>query len=221
MGDRAAFTNYVTSMMDKILPGAVCIATFRQDLEALSDEDFDTYIDDLEAGRQNLHLVIPNGGKDQISIERNFEVAKEVGVEFFQNLYITDPITGTVYKTPKKYLVVDLVVRRQAQLLVKKQSIPEDNLHVDQLTDQPTGASKGAKISFPELQIIGAQGGDAALHEFISIRAGNRKAYNLLRRTISDTGTVRQAFLAKTGTRAKAIDVMGVLLNGMHLHNNI
>jgi hypothetical protein len=221
MGNRKAFTDYVIKYMDRILPGAECIQLFKSQLEAMTDEQFESYVTDLEQGKQNLHLTIPNGGKHQISIERNFEVAKEVGVEFFQQLRLTDPVTKAVYLTPKKYLVVDLVVRRQAQLLVKKQSIPEDNLHVDQLTDQPTGVSKGAKISFPELQILGAQEMDVALHELISIRGGNRKAYNLMRRTIIESGSVRQAHLANTGTRAKAIDVMGILLNGMHLHNNI
>lgn len=221
MSNRAKATAFIISSLSKIVPEAPAIAIYKAQLDQLSDTEFADYMDALEKGTDIVPLQIPNGAEHRISVERNLAVAKELGHEFFQQLVMTDPQTGTTYLTPKKYLVVDLPVRRQIQMLTKKQSIPENNLHIDQLTDQPTGASKGAAISFPELQVLAAQQADASLRELISFRGGDRRAYNYMTKLIVQEGGANHKTLDQLNSRVKSTAVLSSFFKGMHLDNNL
>ncbi|WP_201285368.1 hypothetical protein, partial [Klebsiella pneumoniae] len=88
------------------------------------------------------------------------------------------------------YLVIDVPLRRQVQLLQSKATIPENNKHIDDLSGQSTGPSKGSKISFPELQVLFAQGLDSTITELIQFRGGDAKAFNAMNRAIIENGGV-------------------------------
>lgn len=221
MSNRKAATDEVVKWMDKLLPGSENGRLYRQRLERLSDEEFDRYMNDLQSGAQVISLIAPNLSEQKLSIERNLEIAKELGHELFQRLWLTDAKTGTTYLTPVKYLVVDLPVRRQQQLLIKKISIPEDNRHVDELTGQPTGPSKGSKLSFPELQVLYAQGLDKSIEELIKFRGGDLKAFQASTRQIVETGGASQEAIKRLPTKVKSTETVATLLKAMHLDNNL
>ena len=221
MGNRDAATKAILKYVEKILPGSPNTQMYKDLLGKLSDKAFDDYMKKLASGEETLYIVSPNLAKEKIDVQRNIEIAKELGHSFFEKLWLTDSQTGQTYLTPLEYFVVDLPVRRQVQLLVKKVSIPEDNKHLDQLTGQPTGPSKGSKISFPELQVLFAQGLEDTITELIKFRGGDEKAYNAMNRSIYATGGVSLKDLEKTPTKVKAVTTLSTLLKAMHLDNTL
>lgn len=216
---KALFPEYKNAAGEFVYPAF--IAEYEAQLNALSDEEFKQYMLSIKNGDEYIRAIVPNAGEYRINVENALRVADNLSIPIFQHLVLTDPQTGTTYTTPKKYMVIDLPVRRQAQMLKKKQSIPEDDKHHDQYTDQATGVSKGAKISFPEIQILAAQKVDTALRELISFRGGDMKAYNAMKRTIYAEGGVSHAALSSLGTRVKSIKVFSAYLKAMHLDNNL
>lgn len=221
MAKRKEATAALLSLIEELLPGSQNTALYKERLTAMNDDEFGQLMEDLESGKEILPLIVPNGSKPRLSIERNFALAEKLGHNFFEHLWLTDPATGTTYKTPHRYLIVDLPLRRQAQTLQKKISIPENNQTVDQLTDQPTGPSKGARISFPELQILYAQGLGDSLTELIKYRGGDTKGYNLMNRSIIKEGGVSLKTLSNYNTTVKSTRTLHNYLLGMHLSNNL
>lgn len=221
MGNRKAATAEIIKWIDKLLPGSPNADLYKERLGKLSDEEFDAYMAHLETGEEVLSLIAPNLSDQKLTIENNLKVAEELGHNFFERLWLTDPKTGTQYLTPVRYLIVDLPLRRQQQLLVKKISIPEDNLHVDELTGQPSGPSQGSKLSFPEIQVLYAQGMDRAIEELIKFRGGDVKAFQAMNRSIIDTGGASMDAIKKTPTKVKSTETLSTLLTSMHLKNNL
>lgn len=134
---------------------------------------------------------------------------------------MTDPTTGEVYRTPVKYLVIDVPLRRQVQLLQSKATIPENNKHIDELSGQSTGPSKGSKISFPELQVLFAQGLDSTITELIKFRGGDAKAFNAMNRAIIENGGVSIDYLSQFNTKVKSVTTLSTLLKTIHLDNTL
>lgn len=221
MSNRKAATAELLKYIDKLLPGSENTAVYKQRLEEMSDAQFGKYMAALESGEEILSFIYPNLSDKKLSVKRNLDIAKELGHEFLQRLWLTDPVSNKTYLSPVKYLVVDLPLRRQAQLLVKKISIPEDNKHVDDLTGQPTGVSKGSKLSFPELQMLYAQGFDSSIEELIKFRGGDQKAFNAMNRQIMATGGVSLDSIRGAGTTVKSTVTLATILKSMHLDNNL
>lgn len=156
----------------------------------MSDEDFGSFVTKLDTGEARLAVIIPNFSEEGVTTARNLDLAKELGHEFFQRITIEGDGETPTYLTPIPYLVVDLPVRRQAQVLIKKISIPEDNKSVDDFTGQPTGKSQGSKISYPEVGVMAAMGLDNCLVEMLKYRGGDIRGFNAMNESISKTGGV-------------------------------
>lgn len=221
MGNRKAATQELLKWVEKILPGSENTAYYAERLKALSDEEFDTYMEQLDSGEEVISLVSANFDKSKISVERNLQIAEEIGHEFFQRLWLTDSITGQTYLTPKKYIVIDLPLRRQQQMLIKKASIPEHSRTSDDLTGQATGDSHGAALSFPELQVLFAQGMDRSIEELIKFRGGDLKALRLMNAQLVETGAANQDSIKRTPTRVKSTETLEVFLKSMHLDTKL
>ncbi len=219
--NRKAFTDYVCTMVDKILPEGTNGAFLRERFDAMSDSELETYVTRLKSGDEIIPLTSPNLDKAKLTIERNFKIAEELGHDFFQHLILTDPETNTIYKTPEKYLVVDIPVRRQRQLLRKKISIPEGTRHVDEMSGQVTGPSKGSKISSPELTVMYSQDLTAPIVELIKYRGGDIKGQQMLYRTLMETGHASMKVLSKSPTKVKSTETLRILLTAMHLKTTL
>lgn len=222
MKNRKAAEAAILAFMDAIVPGGSNRKLYLEKFKNMSDEEFDQYIERLRSEKEYLSVTRSNLDKSaKITIRRNLAIAKSIGHEFFQRLWLTDPQTGRVYLTPLKYLVVHLPFRRQVQILVKKISIPKDNRHIDEMSGQATGDSKGAKLSMPELRVLYARGLSETIKELFSYRGGDSKKFNAMNRMIIETGGVKMQGLDGLPTRAKSIDTLSILLKGMHLDNNL
>lgn len=219
-GNRKAATASILADVEEILPGSENTQLWETRLKAMSDKEFDTFMDGLEKGTTLLSVIVPNFGKSKINVGRNLKLGEKWGHPFFEHLWMPG-LDGTYYLTPKKYLVYDLPLRRQAQHQIKKTSIPEDNKSVDVLTGQPTGKSKGSKVSYPELQVASALGLDKSIMELIRDRGGDTGSFHAMNAIISKTGTVSQEELAPYATGVESTKTLGIILTSAHLSNTL
>jgi hypothetical protein len=214
---------YILSFIDNIAPGGENKQIYTEMFDGMTDEQFDSFMSSIDKDENRLALIIPNFGKTGVTTERNLTIAKEMGHEFFQHIWIEgDPGSGDpTYLTPVKYLVVDLPLRRQAQVLVKKISIPEDNKTVDDFTGQPTGRSKGSKISFPETNVMAAMGLDMSLIEWLKYRGGDTKGFNAMNNAINKTGGVSLKSISHLAGGVESTKTFKTYLTGMHLSSSL
>lgn len=221
MSNRKAATAEAVRWINEMVPGGQVGKDMESILNGLSDAQFHDYMLQLDSGEEVLSIAIPNLGKDRLDMERLLDVGEKLGHQFFEHLWLTDAKTGTTYLTPEKYLVVDLPLRRQQQMLTEKISIPENNRHVDEMTGQVTGASKGASLSLPEAQILRSQGLDRPILEMIKVRGGDQRAFRAIDRQIIESGSASLDSVLGAGTRVKSTETLGNLFKGMHLNNNL
>ena len=218
-GNRAQAEEFILSNLDKIIPGTQNVQIYKDLFAKMSDKEFGLFMKSLEDGDSRLAIIVPNLSKEKLDINRNLALAKELGHDFFERLWIDGNSDVPPYLTPVKYLVIDLPVRRQAQLLQKKISIPEDNKSIDELSGQPTGKSKGSKISYPETQILAALDLNESLTELLKARGGDNIMFNDMNAAISKTGGVSIKAIDKGNTVVKSTEVLSTLLTSMHLRN--
>lgn len=220
-GNRKAAEAVILEYIEKMIPGSPNTQIYRDRFAAMSDQEFDTFMTQLENEEIFLTIQAPNLSEHKLSIERNLALATELGHEFFERVWMDEGNDIPPYLTNHKYLIVDLPLRRQAQLLTKKISIPKNNNTVDMMTGQPTAGSKGSKISYPELQIMAALGLDNCAVEFMKYRGGDLKGFNAMNTAISKTGGVELEALDKLGTKVKSTQTLTTYLTAMHLANTL
>jgi hypothetical protein len=208
---------YILHWIERIAPGSQNKKLYQDKFAAMSDEEYDKMIEGIEKDQVYLAVIAPNFSDARLTVQNNFEVADELGHNFFQRVLVPARNGMPAYRTPIPYLIMDLPVRRQAQLLEKKISIPENNNAVDDLTGQPTGPSKGSKISYPETQVLAAMGLEQCLLEFLKYRGGDEKGFNAMNTMIARTGGVSMKAIAPFAGGVKATTTLKNYLMGMHL----
>lgn len=187
----------------------------------MNDTAFDAFMKRLKSGEEKLAVYDPNFSDGGLDVEKNIAIAKKLGHDFFEPLvYETDGIIPA-HTTPIKFMVVDLPVRRASQSIVKKARVPPDNKIIDMLTGQPTGASKGAKITTPELQYCAAMGLDNTLLELMKYRGGDVGGNNAYRAMMAKYGTADFNALKPYATGVESTKTMKVFFTGAHLKSNL
>lgn len=221
-GNRKAAEAELINVIESILPGSENTRIYQDIFKVMNDTDFDQWMKDLDSGARYLAIIAPEKSEPSLSVERNLDLAEKWGHNFFERIWM-DPQNGSpAYLSNDPYLVCDLTLKRQAQFLIKKISIPEDNRSVDTLTGQPTGKSKGSKISWPELQILAALGGfDETIAEFMKFRGGDLQGFNAMNDMIYRTGGVSLSAIGSLGTKVKAVQSLSTLLTSMHLVDSL
>ena len=220
-GKRKAAEAYILDYIAKIDSSGKNVELYKSKFKAMSDDDFDRMIQGIEDGSINLCIIAPNFSDVKLSVENNLRIAEELKYKFFQHVRIPpkDGLPG--YITPIPYLILDLPVRRQAQLLEKKISIPTDNNSVDDVSGQPTGKSKGSKISYPEVQVLAAMGMTESLTEFLKYRGGDEKGFIAMNTAISRTGGFSQKAIEPFSSGVKATSVLQRYLEAMQLTSTL
>ena len=218
---RTEATKDIVTLLSKFAGKTTAVTDLEEMVNGLTDKQFDGYMEAMLEGEETLPYVVPNLGKVRLSVEKNLKIAEELKHDFFEQLWLTDPATGEVHLTPEKYLVIDLPLKRLQQHLEKKMRIPDDNSRIDELTGQPSGASKGSRISFPELQVMYSQGLDKTIEELFKFRGGDEEAYKALSREILSGGVASMSAVDPGDTRARSTDVLQIMLKSAHLNNNL
>jgi hypothetical protein len=220
-GKRQQTEAFIIAHINELTGGTSNEPLYTQLFASMDDKAFDKFMADLDSGEQQLCVVAPNFGKEKLSVPRNLAIAERLGHQFFQRVWI--PAKGEVpsYLSPIPYLVVDLPLRRQAQILQKKISIPEDNNSVDDFTGQPTGKSKGSRVSYPETQVLAALGLNSCLTEFLKYRGGDEKGFNAMNTMINRTGGVSMNAIEPFSGKVKSTSTLKSVLAGMHLKSTL
>lgn len=221
MSNRKAAEQFIIKYINAILPGSDNTTIYQNFFKKMTDDEFDVFMKNLKDGKSKLAIIAPNFGKQKLNVKRNLEIAKELGHNFFQRIWVDGKGERPTYLTPIPYMVVDLPLRRQAQLLIKKISIPEDNKTVDMMTGQPTGASKGSKISYPELQVLAAMGLDNSLVELLKFRGGDTKGFIAMNKMISLRGGVSLNAIERFAGGVESTKTLKAFLTAMHLSNTL
>ena len=219
--NRKAAEAYILKTIAKLLPGKANVELYTKKFAEMSDVDFGKMMHDIKNGDADLVLRVEQFQTAKLSMENNIKVAEEMGHSFFKRLWIGPDGDTPKYLTPVKYMVIDMPLRRASQLLTKKISIPENNKTVDSLTGQPAGASKGAKISFDELQICAGMNMDSSMIEMMKYRGGDLGGFRALSAMIARTGSANLATLANYASGVESTKTVKTILTGMHLKSTL
>lgn len=216
--NREAAEAYILRYLKMMLPGGKNVAIYENLFKSMSDKDFDELMTKLESGAEILAVITPNLSDEKVTVKNNLAVAKAMNRTMFERVWINPGDGSNPYLTPEKYFVALLPLRRQAQLLTKKISIPENNRSLNDLTGQPShgGKSRGSKISYPETQVLAALNLDESLLEMLKYRGGDVKGFGAMNKSISTTGGVSLRTLDTLGTRVKSTDTLRTLLTCLH-----
>lgn len=218
---RKAAQDFIIKYVDKILPGSGNKLAYEKLFESMDDDQFDRWIKEVEQGTKKLCIIAPNQSSVKLEVDRNYAVAKELGHNFFERIWMDGKAGSPPYLSTPTYMVVDLPIRRQAQIQIKKVSIPESTNVVDNLTGQPVGPSKGSKISYPELQILASRGLDKMTTELIKYRGGDRQGFLAMNNAIDQTGQVRLDAIEHLASGVESTKTLYTYLVCMHLENSL
>lgn len=215
--DRTGAESFILQYIEELLPGSQNVQIYKDLFASMDDAAFDDFMKAIETGEKNLAIIAPNMTSPRLDVERNHRIAEKLGHNFYQRIWIHGTGDTPTYLTPIPYMVVKLPLRRQAQLLVKKISIPADNNSVDDFTGQPTGKSKGSKMSYPETMVLAANNLDASLNEFLKFRGGDIKGFDAMNNSISRTGGVSLKAIEPYSSGVESTRYLKNLLISMHI----
>lgn len=232
MSIRQKIINHLKDRLNDIIPNTPIIDVYTETINNMTDEQLEHWIVAMENGvldypdvtkpATTISLIVPNLDKQhRLNITRNLKLAEKMGHDFFEQVWLTNPTTGQTTLSNRRYLCMDLPVRRQAQTLDTKISVADDDTQVDDFTGQVTGDSKGSSISYPEVQMLDAQGLPNTLNELLRVRGGDNEAWRLMKNNLIKYGSFSQEELATLDSRAKVNDAFARILEGMHIRNNL
>lgn len=220
MPDRKKAQAFILNFVKEIEPTGYNYDKYSKDiLPNMTDKQFDTYMKGLRDGSMTLVLFKPLYKAAGITVENNVALGKKYGLNFFERLVYTGNPDLPDHKTGIEYMVLDLPYRKQSQTLVKKVSVPDNNKTVDQLTYQPTGASKGSKISYPELQVLIGMGMDNTIEELIQFRGGDRGGFRAYNAMVMRYGSANLTSLKPYKTGVDSTKALKIYLTCMHVTN--
>lgn len=217
MANRKAAEDYILKLMKDIEPTGYNVKVYKELFETMSDKVFDNWMKGMRAGDQQLIVFKPMYKAKGLTLENILDIGPKYGVEFFEHLNISNDPDLPDYRTPIKYLVIDVPYRRQSQTLFKKISVPSDNKSIDELTYQPTGASKGAKISYPELQVLLGMGLDKTIEELAIYRGGDKGGFQAYNAMFKKYGSANINTLQQFTTGVESTKALKIYLTSAHI----
>lgn len=223
-GNRNAAQQQILADIDLIAPGGENRRIYEELFAQMTDEQFEEMMVAFESGTSRPAVVVPNlptDPKNRLNIPRNLKIAEDWGVKLFERIWMTRDDGTSKYLSPIPYMIVELPLRRQAQILIKKISIPEHNNTTDDLTGQAAGASKGSKISYPEMQILAGLDLTECLTEFMKVRGGDTIAFDESNTSISRTGSFSLRDVEKLGSNVRSKQTLSTFFTVMHLQNTL
>lgn len=219
---RQAVEALILKYIAKIVTGDANVKLYQDLFKSMNDQQFDQFMNDLKNDQRTLSVIVPNNdSRFKVNIENNLKLGKELGFEFFQHLKVGKTEDTPEYTTPNKYLVLKLPVRRAAQLLTKKISIPKDNFTTDMMTGQVTNGSAAAKFTNPELQVLLGVGLKQSSKELMKTRGGDLGESAALDGMLIKHGSVSQEQLEQYSTEVGSKKTLRAYLNGMHIRNTL
>jgi len=215
--------DFILKYVNKIAPGGYNQELYEDLFNKMSDKQFKEFMLKLKNKELTISIIAPVSGSVKLDTKRNFKIGRELGHEFFQPLVIGpkgNKADGTYipkFKTPLKYLVFDLPIRRTAQLLMKGISVGTDNNVIDLTTGQVTGDSKSSKLTKPELELLVGMGLNKSILELMKIRGGDLGSARAADASIARTGMVSQDAIEPYATGVVSTKTLNTMFNAAHL----
>lgn len=222
MSNRKAAEAVILTRIEQMAPGGPTPQIYRDLFAKMDDPAFDNFMQRLKRREIRPAIISANLTEPKLTIENALAMGKEMGHAFYQRIQIT-PNDGVspAYLTNKRYLVLDLPYRRQAQLLEKKIRIPKHNRSIDDLTGQPSGESKGSKLSSPEVQVLAALDLPEMITEYMKYRGGDVKGFDAMANMIDKTGGVAMASIEHLAGGVESTRTLETYLTAMHISTKL
>lgn len=190
--------------------------------KSLSDKEFEAMIERFESGEDTLRFSKRNfvgDNKDKI-VDSFKPIFKLVGYPIMQRYVYTDPDSGE--KAVMKWPALNLYLPNRSlnQIIAKKRSVQKGN-DMDAMTGQPTGKSRAATFSAPEQIVTVGKGHHYLALDFMKMRGGDERAYQLARNAIYNEGEYSIKDILEQETNVTSTVMADVLLTAMHFKNNI
>lgn len=211
--------DFILKHLKMIDPNGDNVSRYEKMFEGMSDDAFDTWMHELKNKQEQIFMYIPNMTAN-LDMDRLLAVSDSLGMDLFERIWMYDDATKTKYLTPKKYLVLQLPIRRVKQYQDHKLTVSEGDSRLDLLTGQVVKPDAAAGISLVEAQTLMSRGLPYLLAEYLKYRGGDIHAYAELKQSLEETG-VGQVSLESTGTMARSPKMLDILLRSMHIHTNI
>lgn len=223
MGNRTKTQEFILNMIRDIARDSdkANYNLYKEMFDKMNDKQFDEFMVKLKNGDVTLSIIKDNSRPYGITLENNFAMAKKLGFDFFQNIKVSGSKELPDYITPNKYLVYKLPIKRAAQLLSKKISIPTGASKIDTLTGQVTGEDKAAKLTMPELQILSGYGAKMSILELMKTRGGDLGEGNAMTNLLFRDGFVTQASLRQYQTQVVSTKTLVSYFAAMHIKADI
>lgn len=183
----------------------------------LSDKDFDDYMKRIRDGDDVLVYYAPNMMHHN-DINKLISLCHKYGVLLFERLRLYSVATGTYYYTPRKFLILQLPVRRFSQFVDHKLSVAEGDKRIDMLSGQVVKPDEASKISQIEVQTLFARGLKSTIREVTKFRGGDVVAFGEFKRELEEHGSATIA--QDTGSVVRSAVTLDVLYSGMHIEAN-
>ena len=219
MSKRKQTEEFILNHIKKIVTGNENYDLYKNMFKSMSDKEFHQFMVDLRDGKNILSVIIPNGGNININVRNNIKLAKSLGYEFYQHLITKGDRKVPDYKTPNKYLVCKLPIRRAAQLLSKKISVPSSDKKIDMLTGQVTGESRASKLTMPEAQILSGMGMHDTVKELMVTRGGNLTQQRVANNMLYKTGRTSLKELDEYGGEVESTKTLAAYFSAMHIRS--
>lgn len=186
-------------------------------IDGLSDKELDALVDDIASSKSIIPLIVPNGST--IDYEDLLNTTKKRKVQLHKKIIITDGTKRTKGRIPR--LVMEVPVKKLAQLVDKKRSIADDQHSVNHLTGQVTGASKSMSITNPELSLWRGNGMSDAIRECTKYRGGDVNAKLVIEKLAESGIEITQETLEKYSSGPEVNNTVKQMLLGMHIDAHI
>lgn len=207
----------ILSVVKIIDPSGKNVKIFQDKFNQMSDKDFDEYMQRIRDHEEVLPIYCANM-VDHIKVADAVKAAKAVNLEIFERIKMFDVATNSYYYTPNKFMVVQLPVRRLAQFVDHKLTVPEGDSKIDMLTGQVIKPDHGCALSEPETRTLYALGLNKTLRELSKFRGGDVVAFAEYKREIEETG--KTTIDRDTGTKVRSSVTLDVLYSGMLIESN-
>jgi len=216
---RTKIIDYIVEKLSILEPEKKNANRYKELLSKMNDTEFSEFMQNIKDKKYQLHIYMPNM-KSNLQQDNILACAKSIGLQLFEQVWLTDTVTGKKYLTPNKYLVVQLPVRRVQQYLLHKMSIPKSDRTTDMLTGQVVNEDQSSAMSQIEIQCLFARDLKATLTELVKVRGGDLTAYANLKGQLEETG---QAYLnaIDPSTTPRSVVIASVFLKGMMIDNNL
>lgn len=183
----------------------------------LPEKQFHQWIEKLQSGAEYIIIYGPSESGVVLDFKHNLAFAKKKGIELYERIWYEGHGSIPGHLTPVKYMVLPTIVRRQAQLLTKKVSVPPNMKRLNPLTGQPTGESQASKMSSPETQLMAASGLEDSLIEVLGPRGGDSGANAALTGMLVKTGRASLKALKAFSTGVDATKYMKAIFTAAHI----